>query len=72
MTRILQTVHAENADNMKRIKKISVTVTRRRVIRMEMVGSPGPKPVPDVPSDAGEPKPGTTRTLIASRQKPPC
>ncbi|HTS51373.1 MAG TPA: hypothetical protein VMH05_25675 [Bryobacteraceae bacterium] len=51
---------------MKRIKKISVTVTRRRVTRIETAVAPDPK--------SGGPeqsKPAPASALVPARPKPP-
>ena len=53
---------------MKRIKKISVTVTRRRVTRIETPATPDPKMASTSPAAS---KPASAAALVAARTKPP-
>ncbi len=57
--------------NMKRIKKISVTLTRRRVTRIETPATGEPKTGPNPPEDVPEPKQAPPTSPDRLRAKPP-
>jgi len=57
---------------IKRIKKISVTLTRRRVIRMETAATTGQKMTPHEPLDVRETEQARAAPAIPCPTKPPC
>jgi len=69
MTRRAITAMLKIRVKMKRITKISVTLTRRRVIRVETAARPEPQMTPEAPRDvrATEQPPPVPRPT-----KPPC